>query len=166
MGLSIRLKTKIRINGKEYESVDEMPADARQAYERALSKFTAGAGSAASQPGSSSGKIVFNGDEYGSVDQMPADVRGMYQRVMAALDTNGNGVPDTMETGGPLGTGAPQVHASAVEAQACDNIPLFVRPVSSPSVAEIIHPAPSSSRFVWVGGVLAALALLFIVMLH
>lgn len=95
MTTNITVKTKIRINGREYASVDEMPDDDRQVYERMLAHTASGGGLA--QP-LSYAKVVFNDQEYGSVDEMPATARRLYEGVLANVDANGNGLPDALET--------------------------------------------------------------------
>jgi hypothetical protein len=72
-----------------------MPADVRQAYERALASVNA---KTAVASGGTQTKLVFNGQEYTSVDGMPAAVRHLYEEVMATVDANRNGIPDVLET--------------------------------------------------------------------
>jgi outer membrane murein-binding lipoprotein Lpp len=108
VNIKIALRTRIRFNGQEYASVDEMPADVRQGYERALSMMggakhgslltIAGKGTSAAAPVGSVTKIVFNGQEYSSVEQMPVDVRQLYSGVMASLESDRNGMSDALET--------------------------------------------------------------------
>src|SRR5207247_2375422 len=59
--MKINLKTKIKYNGQEYSSVEELPPEARSAYEKAI----------AAESATISTKIVFNGREYASPEQMP-----------------------------------------------------------------------------------------------
>src|SRR5438128_8390382 len=59
--MKINLKTKIKYNGQEYSSVEEMPPEARSAYEKAI----------AAESATISTKIVFNEREYASPEQMP-----------------------------------------------------------------------------------------------
>lgn len=68
MEVKFNVKRKYIVNGKEYASIEETPADIRQAYERAVSGkdgFTHENISSLS-----AGKIVFNGQEYESIDSM------------------------------------------------------------------------------------------------
>jgi hypothetical protein len=109
MTTNISVKTKIRVNGQEYASVEDMPPQIRQAYERAMAA-TPGAkhsgllntlenGLRANARTVSNAKVIFNGQEYGSVDQMPANVRQLYQAVMATVE---NDTPVASETGGAV----------------------------------------------------------------
>jgi len=100
MPLKINVKTKIKFNGQEYNSVEDMPTEARQTYERALAAFKS---DPAAQSRSTT-KIVFNGREYGSVADMPADVRQLYEQVMGAVDADRNGIPDVLESAGQAPT--------------------------------------------------------------
>jgi hypothetical protein len=85
MGLTLNVKRKFIINGKEYNSVEEMPPELREAYEKAVSS---GSGVEFQKPQVSlKTKIVFNGKEYDSLHAMPGDVRGVYQSVMKAAET-------------------------------------------------------------------------------
>lgn len=77
MDVKFNVKYKFKVNGKEYGSLEEMPADIRETYEKAVSK----AGGINFEK-ISSNKIVFNGQEYGSIESMPADVRQMYETIM------------------------------------------------------------------------------------
>jgi len=119
----------IVIDGKTYESVEEMPADVRRAYERAMSHFADNDKSGLpdvledltslkdqnknGMPDAfegmvsnmiSSTKIIADGNEYNSLDDLPPDVRAKYEQAMGALDSNLNGVPDFFE--GRLNTSA------------------------------------------------------------
>lgn len=71
---NLSIKKKIVVNGHEYGSVEELPDDLRQAYNRAMSTV----------PELSKAKIVFNGREYGSKEEMPSEVRSIYEIAMAA----------------------------------------------------------------------------------
>ena len=42
MTTDITVKTRIRVNGQEYASVDDMPDDVRQLYQRALATIAGG----------------------------------------------------------------------------------------------------------------------------
>jgi len=119
MGINVVFKTRIKFNGKEYGSADEMPVDIRQTYEQALA--------AMADPGHAKGivvhaqtssKINFNGTEYDSAEHMPPDVRRTYemvmaQMVMAAGAASRKGPPGAVEAkspvalpaGGPAGVG-------------------------------------------------------------
>ncbi|MRR16289.1 MAG: hypothetical protein EG826_07515 [Deltaproteobacteria bacterium] len=85
MSVSVNVKRKFKVNGKEYDSVEEMPSDIRSAFEKAMASHT-GLGklmpSVAVQT-----KIIFNGEEYGGIDAMPQDVRRHYENVLKAAQT-------------------------------------------------------------------------------
>ena len=70
----MNIKVKIRINGQEYGSVDEMPEHLRQIYANALPGT-----------GQTHSAIIFNGQKFGSVDEMPAEVRQKYEAVMSMM---------------------------------------------------------------------------------
>jgi hypothetical protein len=76
VGIKVDVKWKVKVNKKEYGSVEEMPSDVREAYEKAkaTSRTTAT-------------RIVFNGHEYQSVEAMPPDLRQVFEKVMKGAET-------------------------------------------------------------------------------
>jgi hypothetical protein len=107
MTTNISVNTKIRVNGKDYASVEDMPPHIRELYERAMAAMqdakhggllnSSKNGLCANVQTVSSTKVVFNGQEYSSVDQMPANVRRLYQAVMETVKSD---TPLASETGG------------------------------------------------------------------
>ena len=84
MDVKFNVKYKFKVNGKEYGSLDEMPAPIREAYEKTVANSKG-----MERANISSGKIVFNGQEYASVDSMPADIRQMYETIMKTVKNGG-----------------------------------------------------------------------------
>ena len=82
--MDLNFKAKIRVNGKEYASAEEMPAKVRQAYARAVGE-TAILRSGARLAAKLNAKIIFNGEEYSSPGEMPVAERRLYQDTLAAL---------------------------------------------------------------------------------
>ena len=82
--LKFNLKAKIRVNGKEYASAEEMPVKIREAYARAIGE-TALLRSGARLATKLNAKIIFNGVEYSSPGEMPVAERRLYQDTLAAL---------------------------------------------------------------------------------
>lgn len=83
--------TKITVNGREYDSVDQMPPDVREEYSQAMALLgNAGAG-ALNMPGGVkkgvvsqsiiSEKITYNGREYTSRDELPPEVRALLDKL-------------------------------------------------------------------------------------
>lgn len=101
------MQSRIIFNGHEYASVNEMPSDLRQAYERAMKALADSDGDgvpdviehlSGDTVSTTTSKIVVNGREYASVDDMPHDVRQVYERMMKMrADSDGDGVPDIFE---------------------------------------------------------------------
>ena len=114
----------IVIDGKTYNSVDEMPPEIRQKYEQAMQTL----GDAnknqipdafevmnifadkdkdgipdvlenltAGQAAVSSMKIIVDGKEFDGLENLPPDVRAKYEEAMGTLDSNRNGIPDFAE---------------------------------------------------------------------
>ena len=75
MGIDFKVnfKTKIKINGREYGSLEEVPQELRHTVEDALAKASPG----------SSGRITVNGVSYDGPDEMPPDVRRLYEEALA-----------------------------------------------------------------------------------
>ncbi|MBK9009220.1 MAG: hypothetical protein IPM31_19815 [Anaerolineae bacterium] len=108
---------RIVIDGKVYNSVDEMPEDARRNYEQAMRNF----GSADSiialnnvfadannngmpdmvenQAMNIMGGMTFvvNGQTYNSLDDLPPEARAKYEQAMGMFDNNRDNMPDWME---------------------------------------------------------------------
>jgi hypothetical protein len=97
MPINFNVKTKIKINGKEYSSPDEMPPDVRSLYQKAMANRQ---NPAANSQIKTSSKITFNGQTFDSLDEMPVEVRRIYDDVMSTLDKNGEGMPNSLQPGG------------------------------------------------------------------
>lgn len=113
----------IVVNGKAYNSVEEMPADVRAAYQKALEVLHDADGngipdflegkSMANVSGipinvdvQSGSQIVMGDNVYSSVDQLPHEARLKFDQAMAklgalGLDRDGNGIPDVLEAKAP-----------------------------------------------------------------
>lgn len=127
----------IVIDGKTYNSVNEMPADVRQRYEQALASLRDQDGNRVPDVLESSNvladknrdgipdmlentagapiianamKVLFDGREYSSLDDLPPDARAKYEQAMGTLDANRNGIPDFVE--GMMGMPQPQSKVS------------------------------------------------------
>ena len=114
----------IVIDGKTYNSVDEMPEDIRKQYEQAMSSLKdeeknqipdafesmnifadkdrdgipdAFQNMPTNNVVSSSMKIIVNGKEFNGLEDLPPDVRARYEQAMGKLDANQNGMPDFLE---------------------------------------------------------------------
>ncbi len=97
--VNVNVKRKFKIGGREYNSVDEMPADIRETFEKAMASRTDSGHKEKSALIRT--KINFNGTEYDSIDAMPKGVRELYETVLKAAETGS--VPpgiDIMKTGG------------------------------------------------------------------
>jgi hypothetical protein len=97
MPVNFNVKTKIKINGKEYNSPDEMPPDVRNLYDKAVSNRQT---IPANTQIKTNSRITFNGQTFNSLDEMPADVRRIYDDVMSAYDKNRDGIPDSLQSDG------------------------------------------------------------------
>jgi hypothetical protein len=83
INLKTNVKTVIRYKGQEYSSADQLPAEARSAYESAFAKGVA----AAAAPGTKQ-QIVLNGQHFASPDEMPAAERKLYDDAIAYVRDN------------------------------------------------------------------------------
>jgi len=97
---------RIVIDGKSYNSVDEMPPDVRAKYEQAMRNFKDSNQdgtpdmfevSASKQVISNTMKYVVEGREYNNIDDLPLEARAKYEQAMGVLDKNKNGMPDILE---------------------------------------------------------------------
>jgi hypothetical protein len=116
----------IVIDGKTYNSVNEMPEDVRRLYEQAMSTFKDQDGNqvpdvlennapnmledknrngipdvmentAGGTIVANAMKILLDGKEFNSIDDLPPDARARYEQAMGTLDANRNGIPDFVE---------------------------------------------------------------------
>lgn len=86
METRITFTSKIKFNGQDYTGVNDMPADVREVYEKAMASLVGQDGnSLINVQLKSTSKIVFNGKEYAGLDEMPPDVRRLYDRIMATV---------------------------------------------------------------------------------
>jgi hypothetical protein len=110
---------KIIVNGQSYDSPDDIPASAREAYQKALEVLHDSDGNGVPDflegkplQNVSNGQIgvtinggsqfVLDGKVYTSLDELPPEARLKYDQAIARLgplmsDANGNGIPDMLE---------------------------------------------------------------------
>ncbi|MCI0360059.1 MAG: hypothetical protein L0211_16400 [Planctomycetaceae bacterium] len=113
---------KIVINGREYSSPDELPAEAREGYERAMSALAdkngngipdtlemhldpdklraAMSGATAAATVITAQKFIINGREYNSVGEMSPQDRRHFEAIQSL--TSGSNVPPIRTTLDPL----------------------------------------------------------------
>lgn len=79
MGINFKVNfnTKIKINGKEYGSVEEVPEEHQGTVRNALSSA-----------GTAHSKIVVNGVGYDSLEAMPPEVRSLYKEILLKSKVN------------------------------------------------------------------------------
>lgn len=97
MDVKVNIKRKFKVNGKEYDSIEDMPAAIREAYEKA---FVGAEGPEHGKITASPGRIVFNGQQFESVDAMPDDIRKMYETIVKSLPEGNFSVPGKISAGG------------------------------------------------------------------
>ncbi len=96
MGINVNVKRRFKVNGKEYNSIEEMPDDVREAFKRAMSLKA----SSTSSSKTLSARITVNGKEYASIDEVPLDMRQLYEKAIKAAE--GGSVDDIKEISGML----------------------------------------------------------------
>lgn len=99
MEIKTNVTWKFKVNGKEYGSVEEMPAADRETYEKAVGPLSVELGGHTLVV--KKRRIVLNGQEYESVDAMPEDIREAYRDIMKMVEA------------GKAAPGAPDGHAAA-----------------------------------------------------
>jgi hypothetical protein len=85
MDININIKRKFTVNGKEYSSVEEMPDDVREIFNKVRSLQANPADGA--KPGTVQSRIIFNGMEYKSIDDMPPEARQQFEKIMKVAGT-------------------------------------------------------------------------------
>lgn len=78
MGIQVNIRRRFTVNGKEYGSTGEMPADVREAFDKAM------AGGIRIQTQKT--RIVFNGREYAGLEAMPPEIRLSYEKLLQAAE--------------------------------------------------------------------------------
>ncbi len=174
---------RIVIDGKTYNSVDEMPEDVRKQYEQAMSSLKDQNENRIPDPFENNNmladkngngipdilenmtgapivgstvKVVVNGKEVNSLEDLPPDVRAKYEKAMGALDANQNGIPDFVE--GMMGTVRPQ---TATPVSAATNFGIeSPRPASSTPIPVSPTITPDTSN----GWMLALLGLVLLLL--
>lgn len=84
MAVKVTFDRKLVVNGKEFNSFDELPEGIRQACENAASELSGTPAHARVIKTD----IVFNGKQYTSMDAVPQDVRCAYQQALKAAGLN------------------------------------------------------------------------------
>ena len=135
----------IVIDGKTYNSVNEMPEDVRRQYEQAMSSLkdqngnrvpdivenTAGA----SVVGNAI-RILVDGKEFNRIEDLPPEARAKYETAMGALDANRNGTPDFVEGMMTVGQAASPVSTSVgTDSPRPSRTPLPVSPTITPDTS-------------------------------
>jgi hypothetical protein len=82
--MTVRFKTKIRFNGREYASAEEMPPSVREAYTRAVGE-TAVLRSGARLASKLNAKVIVNDREFSNPGELPVAERRLLQDALAAL---------------------------------------------------------------------------------
>jgi hypothetical protein len=104
MKININVKRNYKINGKEYKSIDEMPDNIREAFQKAMA--VSPISERKTNFAEKSAKIVFNDTEYKSIDAMPQDVRRLYEKILKAAETGEtSSVIDITEIGKEISSG-------------------------------------------------------------
>ncbi len=85
MNININVKRKFKINGKEYNSIEEMPDDLREIFKKTMGSQTGTV--LTTSHAAERTKIVINGTEYDSVDAIPQDVRRLYENALKGAET-------------------------------------------------------------------------------
>jgi hypothetical protein len=152
----------IVIDGKIYNSVEEMPPDIRQKYEQAIRSLGDANNNqipdafesmnifadkdkdgipdvlenlAASHATVSSMKIIVDGKEFDGLENLPPEARARYEEAMGKLDANGNGIPDFAERMmGGANQNVMSASSTVVEAAPRSN-PLPVSPTITPDTS-------------------------------
>ena len=148
----------IVIDGKSYNSVNEMPPDVRQKYEAAMSSLKDANGNripdalenqdiladqdkdgipdmvenlTSENVVMSSMKIIVDGKEFNRIEDLPPDVRAKYEQALGAMDANRNGMPDFLE--GMITP--PKQNPSIASSFGTETTPHSAFPTYSPAIA-------------------------------
>ena len=151
----------IVIDGKTYQSVEEMPSDIRQKYEQAMRSLGDANSNkvpdafeamsifadknrssvpdvleniSAEHAAVGSMKVIVDGREFDGLETLPPEVRAQYEQAMGKLDANRNGFPDFAE--GMFNTPNQNVMSvSSAAAAAPRSAPVPVSPAITPDTS-------------------------------
>lgn len=115
INFNVNIKRKYKVNGKEYDSPEEMPADVREAFKKAME--SPGATEIKVTKEKAHTRIFFNGREYDSIEAMPADVRQTYEKILKSARTGEKpdiGFSDIRNTIFPEGEKPPKTYTSNI----------------------------------------------------
>jgi hypothetical protein len=84
MNININVKRKFKINGKEYNSIEEMPDDIREIFKKTIGSQAGEVHEATTSAART--KVYFNGTEYDNIDAIPRDVRQLYEGVLKGAE--------------------------------------------------------------------------------
>ena len=87
MKVNVNVKRTFKINGKEYNSIEEMSDGLRETFKKAMASHADA--TCQIDPAAARTKIVFNGAHYESIEAMPQDVRRLYEKILKAAETGG-----------------------------------------------------------------------------
>ena len=88
MSVNFDIKRKITVDGKEYESLDQVPEEVRAAVQKSL----------ASGPAAKA-TIYINGKTYGSVEELPAPLRAVVSCLTSLAMKSDAQLPSASEAG-------------------------------------------------------------------
>ena len=125
----VNVKRKFTVNGNTYGSLEEMPPELRQAFEKTIS------GAASARLAVTTSKVVFNGKVYESVNEMSPEERQLYEDTLKLIQ----------EKNGPL---PPEAVLPSTKSQ---------RPSAGPKVVEV--GSPVSLRLAFFGLLLLGMVL-------
>ena len=83
----VNLKKKFTVNGQSYESLEEMPPELRQTFEKVLLE------AAAKKVAVSSSRITVNGQVQASVDEMSPEERRLYEETLKLIQEKPGQLP-------------------------------------------------------------------------
>ncbi|MHB8054015.1 MAG: hypothetical protein ACYDH3_02015 [Candidatus Aminicenantales bacterium] len=85
MDTNVNVKRKFKIDGEEYDSLEDIPVELRAAVQKALT--TRQRPGPAPRPAAAPARITVNGREYESVEAMPPAIRMLYEGALKTAET-------------------------------------------------------------------------------
>jgi hypothetical protein len=183
------MSNQIFFNGQTYASLEDMPPEAREAYQKLMGLLADQDGNGVpdlvdglrqGQPPdallkplasamSSFTQIVYNGQAFSSVEAMPPEARRAYEQALGALDRHRNGVPEALEHGvfggaAPFAS-APRPAVPAAQPMPMPYTPAGVEPDGPEARARRLRTAALAALGLALVVLIAALALVAVVVL-
>ena len=116
MNVKFNVKRKYKFEGKEYDSIEDMPAEGQAAFKKAMPSESDLAEKLDLQPGQTN-KIIYNGKEY-DLNDLPPIVRKIYEKLIPNTQREPGAIePSSASETSDVSGSAEDIHYSDIPAE-------------------------------------------------